>query len=253
MYSITKVYPGACQYTASNVIAHQKYAAYLSNFSIQVFKLSPLSCVGQRVAPRDLVNDGLGEASGVVAMTVSPDGMIAVSTYVGIVFTYTFDNLSRPQFSFNLNVGQHKASSDDEAGRRHQEVAIQAMEFDGRGNLICCDYLNQVIIRVNIQSSAVQLIKTMGRPNLVATYKDDIYVGIALNGTLAKLSRSQQNSKEMTETLLSASVAMPAVKELVFPFVIESDTIYNTPYLLYTKIGASTVIGLSTSEQSNQS
>lgn len=57
----------------------------------------------------------------------------------------------------------------------------------------------------------------------------------------------------MKETLLSVSVTMPAVKELVFPFVIESDTVYNTPGISYNRIAASTVIGLSSSEQSNQS
>lgn len=142
MYSITKVFPGICQYTASNTIAYQKYAGYLSNFSVQIFRLSPFQFVGQITAPKDLVKDGIGEASGIVAMTVSPDGMIAVATYVGIVFMYTFDNLSRPQFSFNLNVGQCKDGSGENTGRRHHDVCIQAMEFDGSGNLICCDYLN---------------------------------------------------------------------------------------------------------------
>lgn len=106
--------------------------------------------MGQIIAPKDLTKDGVSEASGIVAMTVSPDGMIAVSTYVGIVFVYTFDNLSRPQFSFSLNVGQCKSRGEETTSRRHQDVAIQAMEFDGSGNLICCDYLNQVIIKTNI-------------------------------------------------------------------------------------------------------
>lgn len=91
---------------------------------MQVFKLSPFQFVGQIIAPKDLVKDGVGEASGIVAMAVSPDGMIAVSTYVGIVFMYTFDNLSRPQFSFNLNVGQCKNASEGGNSRRHQDVAI---------------------------------------------------------------------------------------------------------------------------------
>lgn len=111
--------------------------------------------MGQIIAPKDLMNDGVGEASGIVAMTVSPDGMIAISTYVGIVFIYTFDNLSRPQFSFSLNVGQCKNKNSDDHSRRHHDVAIQTMEFDGSGNLICCDYLNEVIIKTNIQSNAV--------------------------------------------------------------------------------------------------
>lgn len=85
----------------------------------------------------------------------------------------------------------------------------------------------------------------------MTTCGDDIYVGIAFNGTLAKLSRSPQNPKEMQETMLPTSVTMPAVKELVFPFVIERDSIYNAPSLEYHKITASTVVGLSTSEQSN--
>ena len=41
MYGIAKVFPGICQYTASNTIVYQKYVAYLSNFSVQVFKLIP--------------------------------------------------------------------------------------------------------------------------------------------------------------------------------------------------------------------
>ena len=72
---------------------------------MQVFKLDPFQFVGQINAPKDIEIDKMQEASGITAIAVSRDGMIAVSTFIGNVFVYTFENLSRPQFSINLKVG----------------------------------------------------------------------------------------------------------------------------------------------------
>ena len=86
---------------------------------------------------------------------------------------------------------------------------------------------------------------------MLATCKGNIYVGMLLNGILAKFKMSPDPQAHFTEILQSVSATMPSIKEFLFSLEIQNDTIYNTPNLLYSNILASTALTLSVSEISN--
>ncbi|CAL6034679.1 WD40_repeat protein [Hexamita inflata] len=253
MQELDRVHTGASVYTSTSVAHWRNYVCYLGNFNIVIFQLDPFKHHATLTAPCDLTNkSGTKESSGLVSMSVSQTGQLAVVTRQGNLFIYTLQQPDTAVYSMSFDFDQknNKGVTD----RQSSGVQIQLLYFHPtRANILFAfEESEKNLYILNTLNNKVFTIPQKSLINSILIQNDNLFLGSALEGELVSISNMDALINRLEQALSAQQVDIQKLpvnkkgdKQLELDAPIDRDTIFTTAYLQWLNINFSTVYSLS--------